>query len=59
MIISSPGQYQIISNSTMTIDSILSADSTSIAFVTINPPGWHAGGLESIAETILENTIGN
>jgi len=75
MIISSPGQYQIISNSTMTIDSIHEGDSTAKAFVTISMPdnqsvslelqmtaspmGWHTGGLESIAQTILESTIGN
>jgi hypothetical protein len=75
MIISSPGQYQIISNCTITIDSIHATDSTAEAFVTISIPdnqsaslelpitasplGWHTGGLESIAQTILKNTIGN
>lgn len=75
MIISSPGQHQIINNSTMTIDSIQPADGTAKAFVTISMPhnqsaslelpvttsplGWHTGGLESIAETILVNTISN
>ena len=75
MIISAPGQYQIINNSTMTIDSIHEGDNTAKAFVTISmpgnqsvslelpmtpsPPGWRTGGLESIAETILENSIIN
>ncbi len=75
MLISSPGHHQTINRSTMTIDSIQSAESTARAFVTINMPdnerttlelpltasplGWHTAGLESIAETILDNTISN
>ncbi|MCD4776900.1 MAG: hypothetical protein K8S15_12725 [Candidatus Aegiribacteria sp.] len=74
MIISSPGQHQIINNSTITIDSIHAADGTAEVFVTINmpnnqsaslelpvtasPPGWHTAGLEDLTEILLENTIG-
>lgn len=75
MLISSPGHHQTINRSTMTIDSIRSAESTARAFVTINMPnneratfelpltasplGWYTSGLESIAETILDGTISN
>ncbi len=75
MLISSPGHYQTINNSSIAIDSIQSAESTAMAFITINMPnnesatlelpltasplGWHTAGLESIAETILNSTINN
>lgn len=70
MLISSPEHHQTINRSTMTIDSIQTADGTARAFVTINMPcnertileltltssplGWQTEGLESIAETILD-----
>ena len=70
MLISSPQHHQTINGSTMTIDSIQTAENKAIAFVTINMPsdqqttfelplsssplGWQTGGLESIAETILD-----
>ncbi|NOQ22492.1 MAG: hypothetical protein GQ565_07565 [Candidatus Aegiribacteria sp.] len=75
MLISSPGHHQTINRSTITIDSIQSAESTARAFVTINMPdderttlvlpvtastlGWHTAELESIAGTILDSTISN
>lgn len=70
MLISSPEHHQTINRCTMTIDSIQTTDNKAIAFVTINMPsdelttlelplsasplGWQTGGLESIAETILD-----
>lgn len=75
MIISSPKHHQIINNSTMTIDSIHTTEDTAEAFITISIPdnqsvnlelpmtasplGWHIGGLESVTEIILENTLVN
>ena len=74
MLISSPGHNHVVVNSTMLIDSILTADSAATAFVTIttpgyeplcirlklsaSPAGWSTGGLESITKTILSNTTG-
>jgi len=70
MLISSPEHHQTINTSTMTIDSIQTAQNTARAFVTINNPhdepitfeltltasplGWQTEGLESIAETIMD-----
>lgn len=75
MLISSPEHHQIINRSTITIDSILTAEDTARAFVTINMPnnqratlelplsasplGWYTAGLESVAEAILSSAIVN
>jgi len=75
MIISSPGQQWILANSSVTIDSIQTAQTTAKAYIAItipgleptsielplvaSPLGWHTAGLEDITEILLENTISN
>lgn len=73
MIMSSPSHHSILNSSRMTVDSLITAESTATAYVSItlpgnrtrtldfplsaSPLGWKTGGLLPILESVLEHSV--